>query len=295
MFRSWKIGTAFGIPLYLHSTILLLPALVLVGQLDDGWFNAVVMILLTAGIFGCVLLHELGHALAARLFGVPTRDITLYPIGGVARLERMPEKPLQEMAIAVAGPAVNLVLVGLLLPLTFLALAAGLLRPEGLTAFRLDEGLGATAAKFIVILMVANGLLMVFNLLPAFPMDGGRVFRAFLALMLDQVRATEIASAVGFALALAMIVAGLVSPFTGFGTPILALVGAFLAFAGRMELMGVRRQATQERWAVAEEEAVVEDDAPAPSFSGFRWDRRDHVWVLWRNGQPIEVYEAGAE
>ncbi len=121
MFRSWKIGTAFGIPLYLHSTILLLPALVLVSQWDDGWFNAFVMTVLTAAIFGCVLLHELGHALTARLFGVRTRDITLYPIGGVASLERMPEKPLQEMAIAVAGPAVNLVLVGLLLPAAFLA------------------------------------------------------------------------------------------------------------------------------------------------------------------------------
>ena len=131
MFRSWKIGTAFGIPLYLHPTILLLPVLVLAGQLDQGWFNAAVMIVLTAAIFGCVLLHELGHALTARRFGVRTRDITLYPIGGVASLERMPEKPLQEMAIAVAGPAVNLVIAGLLLPVAFLALATGLLRRKG--------------------------------------------------------------------------------------------------------------------------------------------------------------------
>ncbi len=288
MFRSWKIGTAFGIPLYLHSTILLLPALVLVSQWDDGWFNAFVMTVLTAAIFGCVLLHELGHALTARLFGVRTRDITLYPIGGVASLERMPEKPLQEMAIAVAGPAVNLVLVGLLLPAAFLA-------PKGLTAFRLDDGLAVMAAKFTIILMVANGALMVFNLLPAFPMDGGRVFRAFLALMMDRVRATEIASAVGVALALLLIAVGFASPFTGFGTPILALVGAFVAFVGRMELMGVRQQAEQARWAAAEEDPVVEDDTPAPSFSGYRWDRHYHVWVLWRNGRPVEVYEAGAE
>ena len=232
MFRSWKIGTAFGIPLYLHSTILLLPALVLVSQWDDGWFNAFVMTVLTAAIFGCVLLHELGHALTARLFGVRTRDITLYPIGGVASLERMPEKPLQEMAIAVAGPAVNLVIVVLLLP------AASCLAPNGLTAFRLDDGLAVMAAKFTIILMVANGALMVFNLLPAFPMDGGRVFRAFLALMMDRVRATEIASAVGVALALLLIAVGFASPFTGFGTPILALVGAFVAFVGRHGIDG---------------------------------------------------------
>ena len=311
MFRSWRIGTAFGIPLYLHPTILLLPAIILVGQLDGGWFNAVVMTALTAAIFGCVLLHELGHALTARAFGIRTRDITLYPIGGVASLERMTERPLQEMAIAVAGPAVNLFLVGLLLPVAVLALATGLLRPERLTAFALDDGPAEMAVKFAFLLMVSNGLLMVFNLLPAFPMDGGRVFRAFLALLMDRVRATEIASAVGVALALVLIAAGLASPFTGFGTPILALVGAFVAFAARMELMGVRQQAEQARRAAAYEElpaervaplwpsdsdAVVEEDAPpAPNFSGFRWDRQYHVWVLWRNGRPIEVYEAGAE
>ena len=156
MFRSWRIGTAFGIPLYLHPTILLLPALVL-KSVGGGWFNAVVMIVLTAAIFGCVLLHELGHALTARCFGVRTRDITLYPIGGVASLERMPEKPLQEMAVAVAGPAVNLAIVFLLLPVAFLAVASGLLGPDEVKAFRLDDGLAVIAVKFTVILMVANG------------------------------------------------------------------------------------------------------------------------------------------
>ena len=193
MFRSWRIGTAFGIPLYLHPTIVLLPALIFATQWDGGWFNAAVMTALTAALFGCVLLHELGHAVTARWFGIRTRDITLYPIGGVASLERMTEKPLQEMAIAVAGPAVNVVIVCLLLPLAFYALATGLLRPEGLTAFRLDEGLAVTAVKFAFLLTAMNAGLVVFNLLPAFPMDGGRVFRALLALLMDRVRATEIA------------------------------------------------------------------------------------------------------
>ncbi len=207
MFRSWRIGTAFGIPLYLHPTILLLPAIILAGEWEGGWFNAVFMTVVAAAVFGCVLLHELGHALTAKLFGVRTRDITLYPIGGVASLERTPEKPLQEIVVAVAGPAVNLVIVGLLLPLAVFALAGGWLNAEILTTFRLNEGLGVMAARFTFLLMVSNGLLMVFNLLPAFPMDGGRVFRAVLALLMNRVLATEIASALGLALAALLIVA----------------------------------------------------------------------------------------
>ncbi|HVS35993.1 MAG TPA: site-2 protease family protein [Gemmataceae bacterium] len=301
MFRSWKIGTAFGIPLYIHPTIVLLPALVFATQWDGGWFNALVMTVLTAALFGCVLLHELGHAATALLFGIRTHDITLYPIGGVASLERMTEKPLQEMAVAVAGPAVNLVIALLLLPLVVLGAAAGLLGGD-VTAFRLADGLGETASKFTLLLTAMNIGLILFNLIPAFPMDGGRVFRAFLALLMNRVRATEIASGVGAVLAGLFIVAGLASLFglasffTDYANPLLALVGAFVLFAGRMELLGVRRQAEQARladaWDDSPEAPIVE---AAPGFSGYRWDRRDHVWVLWRNGRPIEVYDGGAE
>ncbi len=308
MFRSWRIGTAFGVPLYLHPTIVFIPAIVLLGQLDAGWFNAVMMTVLAAAVFGCVLLHELGHAVTARLFGIGTRDITLYPIGGVARLERMTEKPLQEMAIAVAGPAVNVVIVALLIPVLFVAAVVGAF-PATLTAFHLNEGVGETAAKFTLLLAAMNIGLVLFNMIPAFPMDGGRVFRAFLALLMNRLRATEIACAVGFVLAGLFIVVGLTSPFTGKGNPILALLGAFVMFAGRMELWGVRMQAEQARRAAEvvdlpaesiaplwpDEPRPVADDAPAPNFSGFRWDRRDHVWVLWRNGRPVEVYDGGAE
>ena len=295
MFRSWRIGKAFGIPLYLHPTILLLPAIVFAEEWGEGWFSVLFAITLTAAIFGCVLLHELGHALTARLFGVRTRDITLYPIGGVASLERMPEKPLEEIAVALAGPAVNLFIVFLLLPVAFFTMASGLWRLETLATLQPGEGVAALAAKFAFLLMASNGLLMVFNLLPAFPMDGGRVFRAFLALAVDRVQATEIASAVGLGLAMLLILAGLASPFTGIGSPILALVGAFVAFAGRMELIGVRRQAEARREAGYFDPAVEDDFPPSPDFSGYRWDRQDHVWVLWRNGRPIEVYEGGAE
>src|SRR5258707_8546492 len=105
MLRSWKLGTAFGIGIYVHWTFLLLPAWILLNNLGSGLPVAVYLVMFVTTVFGCVVLHELGHALMARRFGIATRDITLYPIGGVARLERMSEKPLEEFLIAVAGPA----------------------------------------------------------------------------------------------------------------------------------------------------------------------------------------------
>src|SRR5216683_6632448 len=115
MFRSWKLGSLFGIGIYVHATFLLLPAFVFLANVSTGQidmaFYAVVMI---PAVFSCVVFHELGHALTARRYGIETRDITLYPIGGVARLERLPDQPLEEFWIAVAGPAVNAVIAALL-------------------------------------------------------------------------------------------------------------------------------------------------------------------------------------
>lgn len=311
MFRSWRIGRAFGIPLYLHPTFLLIPLLVVADQAGTGWFNILCMTLLTVALFGCVLLHELGHALTARAFGVRTRDITLYPIGGVARLERMPEKPLQEIAVALAGPAVNLVLAGVLFPAAVATLLLAGRAPNNAAVFDLGDGPLVVLGQFGVALVLLNAGLMVFNLIPAFPMDGGRVFRAVLAFFMDRVKATEIASAVGLGLAALFVLDGLLSMVIPiYGTPMLVLVGAFVAFAGRMELMAVRMQAEEARrtaWVQElptervpppwpshsyDERAPAADAAPGPDFSGFRWDPRGHVWVLWRNGRPVEVYGA---
>src|SRR5262245_18366280 len=115
MLRSWKLGTAFGIGLYVHWSFLLLPAYVVFNAWGASAGQLLFLLGLVLAVFGCVLLHELGHALMARQFGIGTRDITLYPIGGVARLERMSEKPWEEVCIALAGPAVNAVLAVLLL------------------------------------------------------------------------------------------------------------------------------------------------------------------------------------
>ncbi|MEO8791519.1 MAG: M50 family metallopeptidase, partial [Chthoniobacteraceae bacterium] len=141
-------------------------------------------------IFLCVLLHEFGHAFAARRYGIRTPDITLFPFGGVARIERMPENPRQEIVIALAGPAVNVVIAAVLWVALAAMGSAGKIDPINL------EG------SFAVQLLAVNIWLLLFNLIPAFPMDGGRVLRALLALRLDHAHATRIASQIGQALAI---------------------------------------------------------------------------------------------
>ena len=193
MFRSLRLGSAFGIPLYVHWSFLLVPALAGLSQLRDGPLDVLLAVAVSLGLFGCVLLHELGHALAARFYGIRTRDITLYLLGGVARLGQMTEKPSQELVIALAGPAVNVAIVALLTPVLMVCAALGLLNVSGavLSAPGSPAGL---LALFLLLLWAANVMLVLFNLLPAFPMDGGRVLRALLSLGLPRVRATEIAS-----------------------------------------------------------------------------------------------------
>jgi Zn-dependent protease/CBS domain-containing protein len=189
---SWRLGRIAGIDVYVHATFALL--LLWVGlayyaprQSVEDAVGGLAFILC---LFGIVVLHELGHALAARRYGIKTRDITLLPIGGVARLERMPEDPKQELVVALAGPAVNVVLAGVLFAVL---LAAGQwVGPEQLAAFATSFGGG-----LLIQLFVANVFLAVFNMLPAFPMDGGRVLRALLAMRMDYVRATRTAAGVG--------------------------------------------------------------------------------------------------
>jgi Zn-dependent protease/CBS domain-containing protein len=202
---SWKIARLWGIEVYVHATFLLI-----VGWVAYSYwmqFHALSAVLggvaFILALFACVVLHEYGHALMARRFGVRTRDITLYPIGGVARLERIPEKPIEELWVAIAGPAVNVVIA--------IALALYLIPTGGLAAI---TAISVTAGGFVSRLLAVNVLLVAFNLLPAFPMDGGRVLRALLAMRMDHLQATQVAATVGQAMAFLFGIIGLfVDPF----------------------------------------------------------------------------------
>ena len=222
---SFRLLTIAGIRIEVHATFLLLVGAVALLRSDSTplWVSVGELLIL----FACVLLHELGHALAARRYGIGTREIVLLPIGGVARLERMPEKPLQEIVVALAGPGVNLVLA----TLTAVALVANGVRPE-----QALERAGTGLPEF---LLLANLIMLLFNLIPAFPMDGGRVLRALLALAMPFPRATRIASLVGQGFALLFAVAGLFV----FRNPMLVFVALFVFLAAGEERAIVQTRA----------------------------------------------------
>ncbi len=232
---SLRIARVAGISIFLHVTFVLLPLWIgftyysVRHRWSDAWFGVVLILVL----FAIVVLHELAHALTAKRFGIRTRDITLLPIGGVARLERMPEDPRQELLIALAGPAVNAALAVLF----FAVLRAGSAL-EQISQVALPDG------EFVASLMWMNVALTVFNLIPAFPMDGGRVLRALLALRLSYVRATNLAAGVGQVIALVFGFVGLASIFFGHlgpvSNPFLLLIGVFVWIGASQEAGLVR-------------------------------------------------------
>lgn len=212
--------TIAGIDVYVHGTFLLLIAFVAISDLVAGRsITAMVRgILLILAVFTTVVLHELGHALTARRFGVGTRDITLLPIGGVARLDRMPDVPGQQLLVALAGPAVNLAIAALLFGLARLLDVRAAL-----------EGASLAGGSFLTQLLWINVFLAAFNLLPGFPMDGGRVLRALLAMRMAPEPATQAAARVGQAVAVIFGLVGL------FGNPLLILIAVFVWLGARAE------------------------------------------------------------
>jgi Zn-dependent protease len=245
----WKLGRIAGIDVFVHATFLLV-----------FLFTGVSQLWLVLSVFACVLLHEFGHALMARRFGIGTVDITLYPIGGVARLRRMPRAAGAELLIALAGPAVNFAIVAALLVLESL----------GLGQMLIDLDLGRVL-DFLVQLGWVNLFLGLFNLIPAFPMDGGRVLRALLSGVLDRGQATSIAAGIGRFLAVL------------FGTAAIlwthdllhVALAAFIYFASRAEEMQVLHEERQRRHGTTQPEGVW----VAPP--GYRWVQQGNgVWQL---------------
>ena len=240
---SWHLGRILGIPTRIHASFALLLLWVGIATWQSAHSGAAVMFGLgfALAIFACVLLHEFGHALVARHFGIGTRRITLLPIGGVAELERNPSEPRAEMWIAAAGPAVNLAIAAIL---SLVALTTGLFAGGGTSL-----GIGALLLNGLI---GANLMLALFNLIPAFPMDGGRVFRAWAQRRYGRVRATQIAAKLGRWLAAGFGAWGLFS-----GNWVLMLVAAFVWFAAGRELAAVEHLAAHEREREAAERARV--------------------------------------
>lgn len=248
---SWslKLITIRGIPIRVHITflfIVLWAAYIGLISSNAGWLRgALFMAVFTLLLFLCVVLHELGHSLVAQLFGVKVHDITLWPIGGIARLSKMPEKPYQEFLITAAGPAVNI-----FLALGLIVLAVLWITPAGIallitSPWALQSLFSSMSGQALVLLLAANNVLLaVFNLVPAFPMDGGRLLRSLLAALLPFRSATRVASFVGQALAILM---GLVALVTG--SFFLGLVAIFV-FAGAWQerQMAVTADALRGRW-----------------------------------------------
>ena len=258
-----RLGRIAGIEVRIHVTFFLLLAyLGFAGYHGAGTDVAITtrvsaalhLMLLVCIVFLCVLLHEFGHAFAARRCGIRTPDITLFPFGGVARIERMPENPRQEIFIALAGPAVNVII------------AAGLWAVLAIFWRAVPQEQMGTAASLAVEVMSVNVMLLVFNLIPAFPMDGGRVLRALLAMRLDHGRATRIAAHIGQALAVAL---GLLGVF-GMSihshviepNPMLIVVAFFVFMAAANEAGAVQLQSVTRGLSVAA--AMVTDFRSLP-------------------------------
>jgi len=217
---SFKIADIAGIKIQVHTTFLIIVAWFALAywQLEGTLSGVLEGVSFILALFLCVVLHELGHALTARKFGIGTRSITLLPIGGVAAIEKVPDDPREEILIALAGPAVSLCIA---LLLWIMLVVTGTLVST--------EELGVVGGPFLQRLMIVNLIIAVFNLVPAFPMDGGRVFRALLSMRMEATKATRIAAGIGQFIAILFAALGLMY------NPFLFLIAVFIWFGAALE------------------------------------------------------------
>ena len=230
---SIKLATISGIPVLIHWSFGLLFVWLGYVGLSEGmnavgilWFFFFALLL-----FICVVIHEFGHALTARKFGVNTKDIILSPLGGIARLNRLPEKPFHEFLIAIAGPATNVVIAILLFPVIYFS---------GSMTFMITDAadvIFTKPANILPLLFYTNITLVIFNMIPAFPMDGGRVLRSLLAMGMDRLKATRIAVVIGQVFGLTFLLGGIF-----LGELILGLIGVFVFFMATAEMRSARTE-----------------------------------------------------
>lgn len=225
---SLYLGSYKNVKVFIHWTFSLLLLWIIISNVRQGMpaLDILWIIIFVLALFACVVLHEFGHALAAQKYGIQTKDIVLYPIGGIARLEKLPEDPKQELWVAIAGPLVN---IGIFIILSGILSFQGF-DIENLEVIKIEPG------TILLYLASANLILALFNLLPAFPMDGGRILRALLAIRLPRAKATQIAGGIGQFLAIFFIFFGL------FNNPILVLIGIFIFLGAAAEVTHTQQE-----------------------------------------------------
>jgi Zn-dependent protease/CBS domain-containing protein len=268
------IGKISGIKIFIHWTFVLLIAWIVYNDIKAGLETIDILwsVTFVFSIFGCVTLHELGHSLTAQRYHIKTRDITLLPIGGVASLESILEKPKEELFVALAGPAVNIVIALALLPFVHW--------PEAL------EGLGQVGgSNFLLSLLSVNLTLAVFNMIPAFPMDGGRVLRALLSYKMDRVKATRIAAGIGQILALGFVILGF------YGNPFLVFIGVFIFLGAQAETKHLKSRALISgvtlRDVMMREVPLLEGSQTIRDAAQQLLDGQNKTFVVMSAGKPV--------
>jgi Zn-dependent protease len=289
LFSSLKIGRVAGFDVSLHWTMWFLPLLILARGLflfpaDEAILEAA----LVFGVYGCLLLHEFGHAVMARYVELPIRDVMLFPIGGASRLTIVSERPWKEIWVAAAGPMVD-VLVCAVFATAFWSL--------GLTLSPHLDTCQPYAQAFFNRLFWLNVLLAILHVVPAFPMDGGRIFRGALALSAQRLRATEVAALLSSFIAILFLLAGMIWISTVWW---LIPMGIIIHISGQQELMSVRyftliqhpelSSVHRSPEMVPVEQLFDEDSYPREAnFSGLVWNPRNRLWIVWRNGHPVSA------
>ncbi len=289
MSGSFRIITIAEIPVKIHWTFgLLIFALLYLAYISGfnlqvvGW-----LALFIFSLFLCIVLHEYGHALTARRYGVKTRDIILSPIGGVARLEQLPDKPMQEFFIALAGPLVNVAICFAMVPYFMLYSFDGLW--EVIESYRNQGGTSFSdfSVNFLPLLFLLNILLAGFNLLPAFPMDGGRVFRALLSLRFGRRKATRIASLLGQTLAVGFMIYGFF-----LGSMINIFVGLFVFITASQEYRMVKMESVLKENKVGDIlrrqfTSLIPSDAMQLAFDGLKTGIERNYLVMDENREKV--------